>query len=517
MPTSRFRQVVTDDALEAFRHLCELVHRPTERRLERCLDFDWTPFPKIHVLVSGETRPTPSLMSVRMRAFLEEACTALASEHPSTDESLSGLDVVRCHLLEGHSWEAITAERMEKGAPVSARTLRTRQREGLRAVLEWAGVRSEALDAGNAASSATRTQSTGRAAHASSLLLGRVIRIGIAGIALMAILWILGGRDEPTVESRQGVDQLSVLHVGHTIPILDGAHTLPEPLPSIALPFLPGHRVHWGTVVPWEGRFALVFSASSTSAEPGFALLWDPVEEREVWRHELSVTPDEILTHDTLELEATRRPFWPGRPLFGRSESNLGDRVAIAYMQDYSPCFVVVVALRDGRELGRYAHPGRLENGNVFDVDGDGVAEIVLAGTDNAVTRPVVVALDADDVRGAASTVRWRETPGIEDARARAILPDVPSFRDATGEVRLVARTSGSDFNSARGTLTVHVEASIGGTAYSAYQLSLGRDLRPVPGASLVFGDAERRTWNQLGRVPPDRSVIVEGVEVHGR
>lgn len=488
-----------DAALEGLRHLCELIHRPTRRRLDAALAVDWTHHRAIRDVIDGET--TPTLVSTRMQEFLRRVCDDLGPSHPSTAATLSGLDVVRLHLLDGLSWDAITAERMEKGVPVSARTLRTRQREGLQAILD--AVR----DTGDEASSAAPPEIRGEAkAPRAPLALGALVVV-LAALALSQL-----SRDT----TPPGVDELSAHHVGYAIPILEGSHVLPAPLPPIELP-LPGQRVSWAMVVPRHDRYALLFAVWPSPTTSARTILWDPWARETLWTYEFTATREEILTHATLEEASVTSPFWPTAFVYGTTESNFEDRVLVSWIQAYSPCFVTAINLDDGREVGRYAHPGRLEGGIAADIDADGRPEAIFCGQDNVLDRGVLAVLDAVAVHGAASTVQWQDPAGSEDALARVVLPDLPTFRQAFGAERFTAVLPESGgFDPQRGSLVVQAMGSHRADRYTAYQVQLGRDLRPRPDVDMVVGEGELQSWRRLGLTPPTPRQILDQVEVLG-
>jgi len=488
---------IDDTTLEAFRHLCELVHRPTRRRLDAALAQDWSAFPPIAAAVAGD--PSPTLAGTRVRALLERAHAALAAAHPSTDEVLSGLEVVRIHLIEGHSWDAITAERMEAGHPVSARTLRTRQREGLRAILEWAA------DGAPEAADAVPDQRPAPGHRARQRLLVGAALVTVS-LVVMLILW-------PPPPSP--ADELAPHHVGRMIDLDDGAHVLPPPFPPVELPYPEARLVRVMVVPDGDDRFALVLTTRPSDRDPPFTALWDPVDRTERWRYRLEIDPEEVRTHATLPDSVHAFAFWPGHLYYGSWASNLGDRIALNHFQANSPCVTTILRLADGVEVGRYVHPGRLEYGRVLDLDADGGPELLLGGPDNALNRPVLVVLDPTDVQGAASTVQWNGAG--EGAAARVLLPDVPAFRGALDAPRLhVGPFHETDWDPARGVLTLKVIASVDRRVVNAYQMPLGRDLRPVPEAGVVFGDGERREWRKLGLTPPPDSVLFDDIEILG-
>lgn len=469
---------------------------------------DWSSFPRIAALLEGaDGAPTPTRLGVDVRALLERAIADLADAHVSTDEFVTGLEVVRVHLLEGHSWDAITAARMEAGHPVSARTLRTRQREGLRAILVWA-TRPE----GDAAAVETTADALTTPPGAAPIRL-RLPLVAFAAVVLLAVA--VFGR-ERFIGSTPAED-LSPHHVGVLVGVPTGSSVLPAPLPPIPLPY-PEFRVTWAMVVVRDGEFALALSVLPSRSQTAFFALWDPATGTEFWRYRLEATADEIMTHDTLPQDAAAQTFWPDKPYFGTWNAHFEDRVLVAHIQPYSPCIVTALDLGDGAELGRYVHPGRLETGLVTDLDEDGRVEAVLAGTDNASKRPAVVVLDPDALRGSASTVRWKDGGAQEDALGRVLLPDLPGFREAVSSERLeVLALDMLAWDPRRGVLTLAVGASTGHRSIArTYQLQLGRDLRPVPGAELVFGESETRTWRQLGLDLPDPATILAGVDVLG-
>jgi hypothetical protein len=71
----------------------------------------------------------------------------------------------------------------------------------------------------------------------------------------------------------------------------------------------------------------------------------------------------------------------------------------IALHQSYYPCQVLVFNHK-GRKLGEYWHSGFLTSCRFVDLNGDGIEEIILGGTNNEFTEACLVVLDPFNIKG---------------------------------------------------------------------------------------------------------------------
>lgn len=492
------------DVIGAFRQLCELLYRATPARLEAGLSVDWSSHPRIDAaLRAGGLDATPELVAQRMRQVLEEAYLELSPRFPSSEAQLSSLEVLRLHLIDGLSWEAITAERMEKGVPVSARTLRSRQKDALEAVLAWA-----ATDPTPRSTSDTEPRSpdaTLPVTRPRKVRNDSLVALALLTLVLLGWMWLAAGRPEDV--------RVHPTHVGARVLIEAGATKLPPPFPPYQLPQLET-PIRTVVIVPLEDRRpGLVVLTTPVGGHRGRVGLYDVGRERMRWTKVYDPPPDEVMTHAGLDAEALTAPFRPAYLYYGRHDLNLGASVAVVYVQDYSPCFVLVRSLENGEELGRYVHPGRLETGDVLDLDLDGRPELLLGGSDNTFTpaRMVAAILDPTALSGAASTVQWRESPG-ESACTRVMLPAIPDLLDALGAPRFrVLDFLGKEWDPDQGVLTLRVGDARGPLLdhVTVYQVRLGGDLRPRAPKSIFLGENELLLWKRAG-VPIELTTELE-------
>lgn len=480
--------------LAAFRQLCELLYRPTPARMQAGMAVDWSAYPRVAAAVDhGALEATPELLAHGMRTLLEEAYEELHPRFPSTESQLSSLDVVRLHLIEGQSWEAITTERMELGAPISARTLRSRQRDALEVILEWAATAPAASGAADASPATKKSVETTGASRSRFMRLPALASAAFALVVIAAWLWMSAGSD---VDPR-----LHPAHVGAVMEFAPGQTTIEAPYPPYELPAF-DTQVFRAMLVPLEEqRPGIVVITSQRDHHRAKVGLFDVNARRMRWLRSYDPPQDEILTHDTLPPEARLELFRPSFLYYGTQQVNLGATIAVVHEQNFSPCFVVIHSLETGEELGRYAHPGRFETGAVVDLDGDGRAELLLGGSENTFQPPraVVAALDPTNLTGSASTVAWRTSPG-EDALARTILPSVPALEDLITAMRFqVLNITAHSWNPVRGILSLDVGGGAGNTLFHAYKVYLKSDLQPLTPRAVHLGENEERMWDRAG------------------
>jgi hypothetical protein len=462
--------------VRALRDLCELVVRPTSRAWLKARGYDWTRYPRLlDALDALDPLVEPSVVGGCMRNFLEAAFEALNGQ-AGRGTTLTGLQVVRTHLIDGHSWDAIVTEQSERGFPVSERTLRNRQNEALGLILEWAQAKQNAREVLDRAP--TRARRNPRI-----LVLLSVVAL------MMAIVWSLGlrsgsfGRPEP--------------RLGLPLAFSEKLTHLPAPYAPWPLPEVDGTTGAMLVVRGADFRPRLLVSVRAPGRESGALVLWDPMLERRDWTFRFEPEPDEVRMREGMEPSTEVELYWADQLFYGNESSNLGATVAVVFAQKDSPTFVTEIDIASGREVGRYGHPGRFETGAVLDLDGDGQLELLVGGQDNVLDAPVAALLRPGDLHGNASTVGGPRGTRREDALVRVVLPSVPALENYWETDRLqVMMLQGSIWSPRSGKLSIPVGRD---NYLIAYHAHLDARLRPWGDAPITLGDDARREWQKAG------------------
>lgn len=458
---------------------------------------------------------TPEAVGIDIRSLLERAVESLRDGFPETPGRLSSLDVLERHLICGYSWDAITTECLEKGAPVSERTLRMRQRDGLEIVLQWSREQSPK----HLSRSVSEPEMGARGRHDSTngddpAISGRSVlrvpnfeaRIRRGAVATVFCV-IAGWIAVATWESRSGTHittrvDLDALPLGQEIPLGNGFRTLPEPYPPWRLPQLDSEFDRAILVEPAHGELRVLLAAAISGDDAGELVLWDPFVEEIVWRDRLRPSSEEMRrSFDVSDRSVARELYRPTHLVYGTRAMNLLDSVVVVFVQRHSPSFVVEYGLDNGERLGQYDHFGRLETQLVADLDGDARPEVLLGGQDDRMRVPTLVMLRPGQLRGAASTSSSRR--GSEGACVRVFLPALRELESLWETDRLqVANGIAHRWDPELGILSFDVGAT---NETIAYRVSLDRTLRPIPGATLNVGGAPARAWRAAG-LNPDRA-----------
>ena len=462
--------------VRALRDLCELVVRPTSRAWLKARGYDWTGYPRLRdALDALDPIVEPSVVGDCMRGFLEAALHALNS-HTGQEATLTGLRVVRAHLVDGHSWDAIVTEQSERGFPVSERTLRNRQNEALGLILKWAEAKEDAR--GTRDHDAPRPKRNPRV-----LALLSVVALTVA------IAWSLGlrtddsGRPDP--------------RVGTALAFAEKLTHLPAPYAPWPLPGVDGITGAMLVVRGADLRPRLLVSVRAPGEESGALVLWDPQLEHRDWTFRFEPQRAEVRMREGMEPSTEDELYWADQMFYGNESSNLGATVAVVFAQKDAPTFVTEIDLASGREVGRYGHPGRFETGAVLDLDGDGQLELLVGGQDNVLNAPVAALLRPGNLHGNASTVGGPRGTGREDALARVILPSVPELQNHWQVDRLqVMMLRGSIWSPRTRKLSIPVGRDNHRIAYHAH---LDARLRPWGDAPITLGDDARREWQKAG------------------
>jgi hypothetical protein len=271
-----------------------------------------------------------------------------------------------------------------------------------------------------------------------------------------------------------------------------------ELFPDLRLPDA-GSPIRTVLLLPGEagGPPGVLLGTGPAGTDAGALHLWDAAADTFVWTLRWRPPADEIETHPGVPAVAREEP-WTVRYATWRSGPwDLADRVAVVYQQRWSPTFVLFVDRRTGAPLHHYAHPGHLGPPVVLDLCGEGRAEVILSGTDNALDQAVLVALDpTTDADGAASTVQWNHAG--EAALFRVLLPDLPAWMEAEGIYRQHAAVVRlADWSVKDRILVLSVGTSDPGRcAYMAY---LRDGWQVLPDRTINVSDAMELQWKRLG------------------
>jgi hypothetical protein len=391
--------------------LCELVRRFNHRSYEEVVGFAWGEIPRCREFGLDALDPTAhELTRQQCRLFLEAAIDELGPLHPPPVGDVSPIEILRRHVLEGDTWDVVLAERKEQGLPrLSERTLKNRQRQGYRLIVQWTSGRPTGEE----------QQLDLPFRHTRE----RVMRYlpAMAGMIVAAlVVWGLielrpATGEDPVPSLEQELRGLDRRFLGRPLTVTGpGDAVVPNLraiLPQLSLPELP-RAVNRAMLLPPEddGIPLVLLTTDSGGNGGGTAWLWHPIENRFWWKLEWQPPSEEIRTHESL-VEPIHEEAWGIRGMaYRHGEATLGDRIALVYEQRYSPTFVLFVDRHTGTPLWHYAHPGHLAWPFIVDLNLDGRPEVLLSGTDNVCNCAVLVVLDPrSDANGAASDVMWNE------------------------------------------------------------------------------------------------------------
>lgn len=133
----------------------------------------------------------------------------------------------------------------------------------------------------------------------------------------------------------------------------------------------------------------------------------------------------------------------------------------------FFPSLIVKLDARTGQELGSYLHVGQLADVAATDLDGDGVAEIIACGVNNAFRKAAVLVLDPRRIEGCSPTAGDYVPDPYVPARERWYLL-IP---------RTIAGDAVRDLSASNGALSVMIDrdAKRIAVAVSDYQIDLPR------------------------------------------
>lgn len=421
------------------------------------------------------------------------------------------MEVFRLHVLEQIPWPALEAQLAEEGRPASRQTLIRRQREALPLVLQWAAEpEAVSIPAEDDSPLAPKEESTSPRRRPG-------LMIGTCAVLIVAFLAVSGyfpsgGTGE--TEQSSVVQPIESVLVGRQIDVA-GMEKLPAPYPDYAIPDC-GGPVTLAMVFRVEPDQVRVLYGYPRSGDPSARLrLTDPADETTKWDLGFDPPPEQRRTHAGVGDEVVHQSYEPWQLFHAGPEGNLGSYVVMVAKQHWSPTFIAFVDIETGAVVGHYVHPGILPRGLVVDVNDDGRQDIVLGGCDNAVDRPVVLALEPGPWVGAASTVQWNES-GQEGALARVLLPDVDEARRALRNPRLAVSPFHEvhSFDSGARVLRVGVGGQVvdSGRWVELYHARLGEGLVPDPDQPITVRDSDEQNLIELGIAPSAIRALANGM-----
>jgi hypothetical protein len=373
--------------------------------------------------------------------------------------------------------------------------------------------------------------------------------VGIAAIA-GATAAILHITDEPAhdhavdtgaIDPASGAVLIPVAQLGLNLNATTGGTTpsqLESAIPRRLLPNV-GTPLSVAVLIPkseslraWPDAMApldSVFVALGTrrvGLHAGHVTLWDPSTDAVVWEYEFEQRPGEANMNPDLPPDAGVEQYRVAGLTHSSPYGSLGEeRMVAVFQQKFSPCFVVILDLRTGEELARYASYGTLYDPLIVDIDRDGDVEIVLAGTDNACDAPTVTVLDPEMSDGATSSVGWNIAG--EGALWRVILPDpralfedyfasyeIPYWTDMRPPRLHTNHLGVSNWDPRSGRLTLAVGPS---AMHHVYETTLVNGLPDFSVPVIRLGDSAEQVWRSMGLDPSrdparvaTRAIVIE-------
>jgi hypothetical protein len=359
-------------------------------------------------------------------------------------------------------------------------------------------------------------------------------RSALIALALMTTLvaWLVHDRfiprpieatSDPGQESTaHSMIEIPVEHIGLHVEMGDGNYyhpilseviskdvlpNLQSPLSSLTVVARNDIRRSRYSTVPIDS-VKIVLGTAKGGLSPGTVALWDPKEDVILWRYRFEPRPGEAEMSPDLPRDVGSEPYRVRWLAHSSPYGSLGtDSVVAIFQQRWSPHFAVFLDLRTGKELARYSAYGELSRPLVADIDGDGSAEVVLAGCDNICDSAALTVLDPSMTDGASASVGWN-TAG-EAAKWRVLFPDprsllpggigdseFPNWGEPFHPRLHTFEVGVGSWNARAGELTLTVGAS---TVDRAYYATLVNG-RPQPDtATIRLGDAEERLWQAMG------------------
>lgn len=540
----RVKTALRDDELRAIDALFQLSCRRSERHLNTIRSFDWSRLPRSadFDLADPGDRNCDQIREAG-RAFLMTAIEELLENNERAGSELEVLRAMRLRL------EGIPAQQLGEhleSDPVRRRDPKTYRNwivaYGYAQVRDWA--RGDAPAAGNGYV-ADEVPDPATLTNGGPITGWMRWTAAVVVLVAAAVLLYAANRpveDEPPYAAPDlHAAVVPVARLGlnlHARPGGTGPSHLDSVVPRQLLPNL-GNPLFSATLIArsdslrnWPHAFApldSVFVALGTEHagyHSGHVALWDPMTDAVVWEYEFEQRPGEADMNPDLPADAGQQSYRVVALAHSSPFGSLGpDRLVAIFQQKFSPCFVVLLDLRTGEELARYASYGTLYDPLIVDIDDDGDVEIVLAGTDNACDAATVTVLDPEMGDGATSSVGWN-TEG-EGALWRVILPDPRALFEgyfASHEIpywpgaqppRLHTNSLGPQSWNPR---TRRLELSVGPSPdRHIYEVTLvdGRPDFSVP--VIRLGDMAEQVWRSMGLDPAvdpgrvaRRTIVVE-------
>ncbi len=486
----------------AMSQMCELVRRFNRRSYEIVLEFDWGVYPRFRNLGLDRLDPAkPEFVRQICRTALEIAVEELESRHPAMMDDVSPITLLKRHVLDGDTWDVISAQRKETGlVRLSERTLKNRQHEAYRLILRWA--QSETLPELPQLDLPfhRRKQQLKRAAFAGGIVM--LLALAIWGLPQLKQLRQASQLASASMDLNTQLRRIDARYIG--VPLRldqkseEGNPPLKQLVPALRLPSL-GAPLGCLMLLPGPSNDdpRLLLTSQRGGSQGGRVWLWDAEADSFVWKLKWRPPRAEIFTHSTLDTTVYDQGWGVSSVAWRTGKLTLGSRLAICYQQFYSPCFLLIVDRESGAPLSHYTHPGHMYQPYLADLSEDGKPEILCAGTDNALNRPDLTVLEPEMEDGAASTCMWNKKG--EGALFRVLLPAVRPLEKYFEDPRLAVRPiQDRDWSPTNGLLNVLVYGG-GQENERAYFAHLYHGCEIQPGHGLSVEDHDDFVWRKIG------------------
>jgi hypothetical protein len=542
----RVKEATADEELQVIDALFLLGCRRSEKHLPVIQAFDWSRFPQSLEFGLQEARDQ-NCDQIREagRAFLSAAIEGLRNNN---GRSGSDLEVLRAMQLR---LEGVPAQQLGEhleSDPVRRRDPKTYRNwivaYGYSQIREWACGASPNHE-GAAVPSRVPPSDVARTGNQVASWM-RWTAAALVLVIMAALLFVANHRHDQSVSgtvlaaSTSRPYMIPITHLGLHLENGHGSPFLPHLDDTLDLTVLPnlGSQIEVAVLIPrneslraWPDSHApldsvrVALGTDRSGAKPGTVVLWDPATDAIEWEYQFVQRPGDADMNPDLPPDAGSEAYRVRWVAHSSPYGSLGQRLVAIFEQKFSPTFVVMLDLRTGRELSRYASYGYLSEPLILDIDQNGDVEIVLGGTDNACDAATLTVLDPEMEDGATSSVGWNAEG--EGALWRALMPDPRALLDGyfashafptwQGRVPPRLHTYRLDvraWDQRTGRLAVAV-------AYSphteAYEVTLVRGRPDFSVPVIRLGDSAEQVWHSLGLDPvadpprlSERIVVIE-------